>query len=235
MPSVSARRLNALKLVWSEGEAAPPDTPARRQLREEFLTRSAGFIADRADIPEVWILRAKAALELKRPREGWEAGRKLIALGLEASKDRDLQAVLVRLERNDWLGDQIPSLAAAQPASGVHLAAGPAAPAKLAGRKLTAAGTGISLRWIPAGIFQMGPDENDVGKVQTVHITRGFWLGATLVTQAQWKTLMGANPSYYKDMGGNAPVEQVLLVRCGGVLPPDHGAGTRKQPAPVGL
>src|ERR1700744_4913486 len=34
-----------------------------------------------------------------------------------------------------------------------------------------------------------------------------FWIGTTEVTQAQWKSVMGTNPSYHK--GGRLPVEMV--------------------------
>ncbi len=44
------------------------------------------------------------------------------------------------------------------------------------------------------------------GKV-AVAISRGFWLGETEVTQAQWEVLMGSNPSRFK--GAGLPVEQV--------------------------
>ncbi len=38
-------------------------------------------------------------------------------------------------------------------------------------------------------------------------ITKPFWLGKTVVTQSQWKAVMGNNPSHFK--GDDLPVEQV--------------------------
>ena len=55
---------------------------------------------------------------------------------------------------------------------------------------------------IPAGSFQR------VGL--TVTLSKPFWLGKYEVTQAQWKAVMGNNPSRFK--GDNLPVEQVSLV-----------------------
>lgn len=40
-----------------------------------------------------------------------------------------------------------------------------------------------------------------------VHISQPFWLGKTEVTQAQWRAVMGFNPSYFQ--GNNRPVERV--------------------------
>ncbi len=38
---------------------------------------------------------------------------------------------------------------------------------------------------------------------------RNYEIGKTEVTQAQWKAIMGNNPSKFKDCGGNCPVERV--------------------------
>jgi formylglycine-generating enzyme required for sulfatase activity len=69
--------------------------------------------------------------------------------------------------------------------------------------------TGIKLLPIPAGTFLMGspPGEADRQEIETQHqvtLTQGFWLGATDVTQAQWTTVMGTNPSHFK--GETLPV-----------------------------
>jgi formylglycine-generating enzyme required for sulfatase activity len=42
-----------------------------------------------------------------------------------------------------------------------------------------------------------------------VEITKPFYLQTTEVSQAQWKRVMGYNPSYFKDCGDNCPVENV--------------------------
>jgi len=43
---------------------------------------------------------------------------------------------------------------------------------------------------------------------------RNFKLGCTPVTQAQWKAVMGHNPSYFTYKGANRPVEQVSWDDC---------------------
>lgn len=62
---------------------------------------------------------------------------------------------------------------------------------------------------IPAGSFMMGSEDgNSYEKpVHRVNITRDFYMGKYEVTQAQWKAVMGTNPSYFK--GDNLPVERV--------------------------
>ncbi|MCK6512011.1 formylglycine-generating enzyme family protein [Myxococcota bacterium] len=74
---------------------------------------------------------------------------------------------------------------------------------------------GMRMRWIPAGTFWMGAgaddsEANDTEKPQhEVTITRGFWMGETPVTQGQYHTITGHNPSHFKRAGFSAPVESV--------------------------
>jgi formylglycine-generating enzyme required for sulfatase activity len=53
---------------------------------------------------------------------------------------------------------------------------------------------------------------NGSGNEEPVHqvtITQPFYMGKYEVTQVQWQTVMGNNPSDFKDCGGNCPVETV--------------------------
>ena len=83
-------------------------------------------------------------------------------------------------------------------------------------------GNGVSLIfvWIPSGSFSIGSPKDEIGREEdeddrigfggdqlNVKI-KGFWMGQSEVTQAQWKAVMdGQNPSYFK--GDRLPVEQV--------------------------
>ena len=53
---------------------------------------------------------------------------------------------------------------------------------------------------IPAGTFMMGAEDSkaDEKPVTKVTITQPFYFGKYEVTEAQWQTVMGSNPSYYK-------------------------------------
>lgn len=63
---------------------------------------------------------------------------------------------------------------------------------------------------IPAGSFMMGSNDGGDNEKPIHRVTlRSFALGKYVVTQGQWKALMGDNPSYFKDCGENCPVETV--------------------------
>jgi formylglycine-generating enzyme required for sulfatase activity len=75
--------------------------------------------------------------------------------------------------------------------------------------KTMAGVAGIELVLIPAGEFTMGeaggePDEQPAHRVK---ISQPFYLGKYEVTQAQWKQIMGNNPS--KFVGDDLPVDSV--------------------------
>ncbi|MHB8762963.1 MAG: formylglycine-generating enzyme family protein, partial [Deferrisomatales bacterium] len=83
--------------------------------------------------------------------------------------------------------------------------------------------TGMQFVYVPPGTFQMGDTFGDCARygwcgyeqpVHTVTLTRGYYLGKTEVTQAQWQAVMGSNPSYFQPSRGypacpTCPVEQV--------------------------
>jgi len=73
---------------------------------------------------------------------------------------------------------------------------------------------GMELVLIQPGQFMMGSPEDEPGrssgeKPHRVNLTKPFYLQTTEVTQEQWQTLMGKNPSANKRCGESCPVEQV--------------------------
>jgi formylglycine-generating enzyme required for sulfatase activity len=69
---------------------------------------------------------------------------------------------------------------------------------------------GIKCIYVEAGAFRMGSAEsgpNDEKPVHQVKISRGYWMGIYEITQAQWRALMGTEPSKFK--GDELPVEMV--------------------------
>jgi len=68
---------------------------------------------------------------------------------------------------------------------------------------------GMALVCIPPGEFMMGSSDgaSDEKPVHKVTIRQAFWMGKFEVTQAQWESVMGSNPSHFK--GEQNPVEQV--------------------------
>lgn len=76
-------------------------------------------------------------------------------------------------------------------------------------------GESVAFVWIPPGEFTMGSPEDESGRYNDespqhlVRFASGFWMQTTPVTQAQWQAVMGNNPSYFKSVGSDAPVERV--------------------------
>ena len=72
----------------------------------------------------------------------------------------------------------------------------------------------LELVWVPAGSFTMGRYADETGSnanespQHQVTLANGYWMGKYEVTQAQWLSVMGSNPSYFTgDL--NRPVERV--------------------------
>jgi formylglycine-generating enzyme required for sulfatase activity len=69
---------------------------------------------------------------------------------------------------------------------------------------------GMEIVWVPPGEFMMG-SENGTSNEKPVHrvtIAQGFWMGKFEVTQTQYESVMGTNPSAFGGCG-NCPVENV--------------------------
>lgn len=68
----------------------------------------------------------------------------------------------------------------------------------------------MRLRWIPPGEFTMGSPPDEIARyhwegpqTRTI-LARGYWIGETEVTQAQYEALTGTNPSEFR--GADLPV-----------------------------
>jgi formylglycine-generating enzyme required for sulfatase activity/serine/threonine protein kinase len=77
--------------------------------------------------------------------------------------------------------------------------------------------------WCPPGTFRMGSPKTEAKRDEDetphrVTLTKGFYLGVHEVTQAQWKAVLGTNPSVFKgkDAGEEKklPVENVSWFDC---------------------
>ena len=72
--------------------------------------------------------------------------------------------------------------------------------------------TEMEMVFVKGGCFQMGDTFGDgFDNEKPVHeaCVDGFYIGKYEVTQGQWQSVMGNNPSYYKNCGDTCPVEQV--------------------------
>ncbi|MEE4355519.1 MAG: SUMF1/EgtB/PvdO family nonheme iron enzyme [Desulfococcaceae bacterium] len=73
---------------------------------------------------------------------------------------------------------------------------------------------GMKFVYIKPGTFMMGSPEDEPGrgsdeKQHKVTLTKAFYMQTTEVTQGQWKSVMGNNPSDFKNCGDDCPVENV--------------------------
>ena len=69
-------------------------------------------------------------------------------------------------------------------------------------------GLKMAFAWCPPGNFLMGGGifTNEEPRHEVI-ISKGFYMGVHPVTQAEWREVMGSDPSYFK--GDRRPVEQV--------------------------
>ena len=106
------------------------------------------------------------------------------------------------------------------------------------GDGVNGAGRAIKMEfvWIPPGKFTMGSPASeaerdaDEGAQHEVTISEGFWMGKYEVTQEQWERLMGTNPSYFKNAGKRAPVENVSWNDCRDFLENMNSVARRQKP-----
>ena len=76
--------------------------------------------------------------------------------------------------------------------------------------------------WCPPGSFMMGSPEYEQDhksdeKQHRVTLTKGFWMGKYEVTQRQWESVMGINPSNFKGwfkLSGSHPAESMSWNDC---------------------
>ena len=75
-------------------------------------------------------------------------------------------------------------------------------------------GAAMELVYVSPGSFMMGSNTglDNEKPVHKVTLTKGFWMGKYEVTQAQWKSVMGNNPSRFK--GDDRPVDCVSWYDC---------------------
>ncbi len=95
----------------------------------------------------------------------------------------------------------------------------------------------LEMIYVASGSFDMGSPIEEIGRcddelLHQVNLTRGFWLGKFPVTQRQWESVVGFNPSYYK--GLDNPVEMVswndcqkFIAKCNQELQKEFGGEVR--------
>lgn len=76
--------------------------------------------------------------------------------------------------------------------------------------------TNIEMLLIPPGTYSMGCSASEIAPcdggelpVHVVTLTSAFYIGRFEVTQLQWQTIMGSNPSYFQTASTEVPAAQV--------------------------
>ncbi len=73
--------------------------------------------------------------------------------------------------------------------------------------------------YLPSGTFMMGSPPSEKGRykdeaLHKVGLTKGFYIGATEITQGQWLQIMGGNPSRFGAQHEDHPVDLVSWDDC---------------------
>jgi formylglycine-generating enzyme required for sulfatase activity/serine/threonine protein kinase len=106
-------------------------------------------------------------------------------------------------------------------------------PGTVVKRRVAVNSLGMRLVWIEPGTFQMGSPESETGRLteigdgmggtttyaletrHKVKLTHGYYLGASLVTQAQWQQVMKRNASKFTEGDSKTlPADNVSLEDC---------------------
>jgi formylglycine-generating enzyme required for sulfatase activity len=80
------------------------------------------------------------------------------------------------------------------------------------GKSFVDAETGMEFVFVKGGCYRMGDTFGDgYANERPVHevCVDDYYIGKFKVTQEQWEKVMGNNPSFFRDSGGDSPVENV--------------------------
>lgn len=103
-----------------------------------------------------------------------------------------------------------------------------AADAPVEGKDFTLDPPSLAMIWVAPGSLVLR-GTHDIGDTTEVTLTRGYWLGRTEVTQAQWQAIIDhvPVPSYFK--GSDRPVEQIawetVMIFCRLINEQEQAAG----------
>ncbi len=122
--------------------------------------------------------------------------------------------------RNGTAGTNVTTRTAKAPASDVSSVPDVPSPAPRNGECRTftlPGGATMEMIYVAPGSFTMGSPSSEDGHEddETQHrvtLTKGYWLGKYEVTQRQWESVMGDNPSIFK--GPDRPVESISWDDC---------------------
>ena len=179
-------------------------------IKVELADKLSGVPMEHASDPELKPYYDAARRECRKAEEALKLCLKDIALDFwrsAAAKVEDAERVIVRREEAERRSRE----EAAERKARVE--------GSFAGEEREieiAPGLKMAFVWVAPGSFRMGSDDGDAfaweKPVHQVTLTKGYWLGKYEVTQAEWQSVMGKNPSRFK--GERLPVERVSWDDC---------------------
>jgi formylglycine-generating enzyme required for sulfatase activity len=176
---------------------------AFRDAAAAWNSAAAAYRAAEAEARVGTVARELEAAVSAREREAWAeaavAADRVLALDAENGEARQIKEEALR---------QMALLAERKNAESAKAAAQASAREKGTKTVRLPGGAAMEMVWCPAGTFLMG----EPGKQRRVRLTQGFWMAKYEVTQRQWESVMGKNPSRFK--GGDLPVESVTWRDC---------------------
>jgi len=107
LPKEARRKFEVLVMIAQDADKAQYQQE-RVKLLNELMAKNTEFVSEYPDNKDAWLMRAAVAIELDYPGIGWQAGKKLKALGLADSDDPKVGKVMAQLERKGWLGGSCP-------------------------------------------------------------------------------------------------------------------------------
>jgi hypothetical protein len=145
-----------LESTMADALNAEPDSAEYRKLFAQAFEQTTALVKDSPENLWLWTVRAMAAFELGKPKDGWLAGMKMRQLDAEYSTDEFTVDVLVSLAKEGWLEKKEPDVSAVTPEGGIggvasattvsKKTAGKNGTATDAGKKKPAGGGGSSIR-----------------------------------------------------------------------------------------
>ncbi len=148
---------------------------------------------------------AKAQEAAKDYSGAIEALHRFLQTGPDKSQARQAQDHIYALEE---MRDEMRDLHA-HPVAPTPVASAPAEPAVVTAAQPAAVAAG-AVATLPSAAMKLGTTFRDCPDCpEMVAITPGYAMGKYLVTQKQWRDVMGNNPSFFPKCGDDCPVEQV--------------------------
>jgi hypothetical protein len=108
---LTAVQEKVLESTLTDALNADPDSAQQKKIYTQAFDQTTMLVKDNPRNLWLWTVRAMAAFELGKAKDGWEAGNSMRQLDAENSTDEFTVNVLVSLAKAGWLEDQEPLLA----------------------------------------------------------------------------------------------------------------------------